>query len=195
MIIFISYTSSNIHGLYTHKVWRNLKDTFDYCPIPAHQTRPNALAWTPEGHCRCLVKNKTPHQNSNFMPPTSPENELLDPKIEKSPTSMDSHATMTFPNDSIFSSKSANRSGLICILNFWKFTNRNQRRKKLFFFISQNCIFVFVFFFSLEKFNPYWLTQSQMLFFFSGTGKKNQHFYSLTRFFRKNVQKQTLAGK
>ena len=46
----------------------------------------DALAWTPEGHCRCLVKNKTPHQNSNFMPPTSPENELLDPKIEKSPT-------------------------------------------------------------------------------------------------------------
>ena len=92
---------------------------------------------------------------------------------------MDSHATMTFSNDSIFTSKSADRSGLICILNFWKFTNRNQRRNKLFFFISQNCFFVFVFF-SLEKFNPYWLTQSQMLFFFiSGTGNKKIHCFFL----------------
>ena len=36
--ILISYTSRHIHRLYTHKVWRNLKDTFD---IPSHpSTRP-----------------------------------------------------------------------------------------------------------------------------------------------------------
>ena len=67
--ILISYISRYIHNLYTHKVWRNLKDTFDipsnpsnpfHPSHPSHQTRRFALCrkgsrWTPEGHCRCLV--------------------------------------------------------------------------------------------------------------------------------------------
>ena len=66
----------------------------------------------------------------------------------------------------------------------------------MFFFLPKIVFLWFVFFF-LEKFNPYWLTQSQLLFFFiSRTGnKKKQHFYSLTRFFPQSVQKQTLPGK
>ena len=40
--IFISYTSIYIQILNTHKVWRILKDTFDYRPTRSHQTRPLA---------------------------------------------------------------------------------------------------------------------------------------------------------
>ena len=71
MTILIPYTSRHIHRLYTQKVWRNLKDTFDHRPTrptrppvqpvhPSHQTRRFAprrkgFHWTPEGHCGCLV--------------------------------------------------------------------------------------------------------------------------------------------
>ena len=33
--IFILHISRYIHNLYTYKVWRKLKDTFDYRPIPS----------------------------------------------------------------------------------------------------------------------------------------------------------------
>ena len=36
LTIFISCISRYIPYLYTHKVWRKLKDTFDYRPIPSH---------------------------------------------------------------------------------------------------------------------------------------------------------------
>ena len=39
--IFFSYISKHIHNLYTHKVWRNLKDTFR--DRPTRPTRPIKL--------------------------------------------------------------------------------------------------------------------------------------------------------
>ena len=47
--VLISYLCRFINNLYTHKVWRKLKDTFDYSPMRSdpiryHQTRASRLS-------------------------------------------------------------------------------------------------------------------------------------------------------
>ena len=41
--IFITFASRYIHNLHTKTVWRKLKDTFDYQPVPPHQS--TVRAW------------------------------------------------------------------------------------------------------------------------------------------------------
>ena len=53
--IFISYTSRHIHNLYTHKVWRKLKDTFDY-PVR------NAVPWI-----HANKRGRAPRFYENFL--------------------------------------------------------------------------------------------------------------------------------
>ena len=61
--IFITCINSYIPYLYTYKVWRKFKDTFDtlsHPPIPWNSAYGLVLRlerWTPEGHCRCMVEN------------------------------------------------------------------------------------------------------------------------------------------
>ena len=73
---------------------KNFKGHFS---LPSHPSHPIKLGlrprfckgyhWAPEGHCGCSVSQmyrpirtiKTPHQNSIFMPPTLPKNELTPP--------------------------------------------------------------------------------------------------------------------
>ena len=50
-------------------------------------------------------------------------------------------------------------------------------------------------FLSQEKFKVHSLTRLQSLFFFSRPGKKNDFFYSLTRFLPKIPKTQTITGK
>ena len=58
------------------------------------------------------------------------------------------------------------------------------------FFLFPKIVFLFLFFFSLEKFNPYWLTQSQMLFFFFPAREKKKTAFLLTNsFLPKNCTK------
>ena len=42
--VLITYLCRYIHNLYAHKVWRKLKDTFDYLPTRSYPSHPIKLA-------------------------------------------------------------------------------------------------------------------------------------------------------
>ena len=106
-------------------------------------------------------------------------------------------ATMICQMIAFSSSKSASRSGLVCINNFWKFTlfyqPKRTPKKCVFFFLRK--LFFCLFFFFLKKFNPYWLTQSQMLFFFFRHGKKKTAFLLTNSIFSKKCAKTNFGGE
>ena len=58
------------------------------------------------------------------------------------------------------------------------------------FFFQKLFFFNLFFFFSCKSLKRTdWLNLKRLFFFFSGTGKKKQHFYWLTRFFPKSAKK------